>query len=189
MTDAYSRLYHKFAAEFPEVYADDAALAGWTRLLMVADASWPMRPPLPRSLRPRVYRMLVTAGLLIPDGDAYTLRGLDAERSRRRESARKGAAQRWQSDRNANASADAMPRRERDETSRDESDSPPPPAERGRRADGTNPRANGVAPRSTGTNPRATGTSVRQVRAAQKRAPAPGLGEVLRRAAALGRES
>lgn len=60
---------------------------------------------------------------------------------------------------------------------------PPPPAERGRRSKGTNPRAAGAAPRERGTNPRATGTSTRQVRADRKRG-ATKLGDVLRRAAA-----
>ena len=186
MSEAYSRLYHRFSREFPEIYADDHALASWVRLLLVADASWPMRPPLPRSVRARALGCLVGAGLVILDGDAYTIRGLDAERTRRRDAARTGAAKRWQSERNANASATAMPRR--DETRLDEIDTPPPPAERGRRSDGTNPRANGTAPRSTGANPRATGTSTRQVRQAQKRGPS-ALSEVLRKAAAAGRDS
>ena len=48
---------------------------------------------------------------------------------------------------------------------------PPPPAERGRRKNGTNPRAAGDAPRQKRANPRANGTSTRQVRADQKRGP------------------
>lgn len=58
---------------------------------------------------------------------------------------------------------------------------PPPPAERGRRKDETNPRANGTAPRQTGDNPRANGTSPRQEREAEKRGPTR-LGDVLREA-------
>jgi len=60
---------------------------------------------------------------------------------------------------------------------------PPPPAERGRRSNGTNPRAKGRAPRDSSTNPRATGTSERQVREDQKRGPT-SLGDILRRAVA-----
>lgn len=186
VTEAYSRLYHRFRAEFPTIYADDACLAAWVRLLLVADASWPMRPPLPRSVKPRALRELVAVGLVILDGDAYTVRGLDAERSRRRDAARVGAQKRWDSDRNANASAGAMPRRDETSKSKDESDIPPPPAERGRRADGTNPRSNGSAPRDTGTNPRANGKSVRQIRDDRKHGPTK-LGDVLRRANQLGR--
>jgi hypothetical protein len=58
---------------------------------------------------------------------------------------------------------------------------PPPPAERGRRKDETNPRATGSAPRQVGDNPRANGSSPRQEREAEKRAPTK-LGDVLREA-------
>lgn len=173
----YSRLYHCFAQEFRAVYEDDRAFAAWARLLMLADASWPMRPPLPRSVRPRIVRQLVTAGVLILDGDAYTVLGLDAERTRRRDSGRIGAAKRWQSDGNANASAMAMPNKA--ETRREEQKITPPPHE-GRRKDGTNPRA-------VGTNPRANGASPRQKREAEKRGGLPlNVAEILRRAAAEG---
>jgi hypothetical protein len=112
MSEAYSRLYHRFQSEFPTIYADDHALASWVRLLLVADASWPMRPPVPRSVKAKPLAALVDCGLVVLEGDAYTVRGLDAERSRRRDAARVGAAQRWHSDRNATA----LPRR--DETRR-----------------------------------------------------------------------
>lgn len=185
MTEAYSRLYHKFSREFPTVYADDAALASWVRLLLVADASWPMRPPVPRSVKARPLAVLVKLGLVILDGDNYTVLGLDAERTRRRESARIGAAQRWQNDRNANADATGMPRRDETRRTGDKGEIPPPPAERGRRKDRTNPRATGSAPRDLGTNQRSAGTSTRQVRELHKRGPS-ALSEVLRKAAAAG---
>jgi hypothetical protein len=115
-TEAYSRLYHRFGSEFPAIYADDHALASWVRLLLVADASWPMRPPVPRSVKAKPLAALVDCGLVVLEGDAYTVRGLDAERSRRRDAARVGAAQRWHSDRNATA----LPRRDETSTSIDE---------------------------------------------------------------------
>ncbi len=182
MGEAYSRLYHRFAREFPDVYADDHALASWVRLLLVADASWPMHPPLPRSARARSLSMLVGAGLVIVDGDSYTVLGLDAERNRRSDAGRTGAVVRWQNERNAVA----MPRRDETSTRQEEVDTPPPPAERGRREDGTNPRANGSAPRQNGANPRAKGTSCRQVRQSRKTGPS-ALGDVLRRANEMGR--
>jgi hypothetical protein len=189
MSESYSRLYHRFPTEFPAVWADDRAFAAWTRLLILADASWPMRPPLPRSVRPKVVTMLEDAGLIYLEGDQYVIRGLDAERTRRRDAARTGAAKRWQSDGNANASADAMPSTRRDETrtSKETKEIPPPPAERGRRANQTNLRATGDAPRQNGHAPRQTKTSPRDVRQAQKRGSV-GLNvhETLRRAAALG---
>jgi hypothetical protein len=187
MSEPYSRLYHRFKAEFPAIYADDRALATWVRVLLGADASWPMHPPLPRSVRPKPLGLLVSVGLVILDGDSYTVRGLDAERTRRRDAARTGAAKRWQSDGNANASATAMPRRDETRLDEEKRETPPPPAERGRRKDGTNPRSTGDAPRIQGANPRANGTSPRQERAALKRGRLPSVThEILRRAAAAG---
>lgn len=58
---------------------------------------------------------------------------------------------------------------------------PPPPAERGRRSNATNPRATKTNPRSTGDAPRQQGTSTRQVRESQKRGPV-ALGTILSRA-------
>lgn len=186
MSESYSRLYHRFPTEFPEVWADDRAFATWTRLLVLADASWPMRPALPRSVKGKPLATLQEAGLIEVDGDTYTIRGLDAERTRRRDAAAVGAAKRWHSGSNAIASADAMPRRERDETSKDEKEIPPPPAERGRRSNGTNPRSVGAAPRSNGANPRANGTSPRQEIKRQKRAPAGDYAAAILRAANKG---
>jgi hypothetical protein len=134
MSEPYSRLYHRFGREFPAIYADDRTLATWVRLLLLADASWPMRPPLPRSVRPKPLSVLCEAGLVAIDGDTYSVLGLDAERTRRGDAARVGAAKRWHSDGNANA----MPRR--DETSK-RRDHPLTPAKRGLRANGTSPRA------------------------------------------------
>lgn len=187
MTDAYSRLYHRFASEFPTIYADDRALATWIRLLLQADASWPMRPPIARSVRPKPLAQLVEVGLVTLLGDAYAVKGLDAERTRRREAARTGAAKRWQSDGNANASANAMPRRDETRLTEETTKIPPPPAERGRRANGTAPRSTGASPRNRGANPRAKGTSTRQLRKAEKSGPlALSTHELLRRAAAAG---
>ena len=67
-------------------------------------------------------------------------------------------------------------------------DFPPPPAERGRRKDKTNPRAVGTAPRQNGHAPRQTGTSTRQQRDAEKRGGVPtSVASILARAAAEGR--
>jgi hypothetical protein len=164
MTGAYARLYHKFAGEYPQIYADDHCFATWIRLLMLADATWPMRPPMPRSVRPRVLDLLTEVGLVIIDGDSYTIRGLDPERSRRQSAGRKGAVTRWDSegsaDRNAIADANAMPSKAKQ--SKAKHSIPLPPAERGRRKDATNPRAVGTSPRQNGHAPRDQGTSRRQ---------------------------
>lgn len=184
--DTYARLYHRFRSEFPTVYANDQQLAAWVRLLMLADASWPTRPFTPRSVKTRPLAALVEVGLVILDGDAYTVRGLDAERTRRRNAGRAGAAARWHSDGNANASANAMPSRA--EQSRAE-ESPPPPAKRGRRKDGTNPRAVGESPRQNGHAPRDLQASPRQQRAAEKRGGAESLATILAKVAEAGRPS
>lgn len=113
VSDPYSRLYHRLADEFPDIWGDDRALATWVRLLRIADASWPMKPPLPRSVRPAPLRTLVQAELVVVVGDCYTVRGLDAERSRRKDAAAHAAALRWHS----NGTADAMPRTAREEKS------------------------------------------------------------------------
>jgi hypothetical protein len=63
-------------------------------------------------------------------------------------------------------------------------ESPPPPAERGRRKNGTNPRSVQESPRQTGTNPRANGASPRQEREAQKREPV-SVGHIFRGMAAV----
>lgn len=115
MSESYSRLYHRFKREFPDVYADDHALATWVRLLMLADASWPLVPPVPRSVRAKPLASLVAAGLVSVADDCYTVLGLDAERTRRSDAGRTGAAVRWQSDGNANAMP-SKAKQSRDET-------------------------------------------------------------------------
>jgi hypothetical protein len=119
----YSRLYHRFRDEFPAIYANDAAFAAWGRLLMDADASWPTRPALPRSIKSSALSVLVDAGLVTVSGDRYTVRGLDAERSRRRAAATKGGkarAEQLLSERSSDSSPNAEPRRE--ETRREENE-------------------------------------------------------------------
>jgi hypothetical protein len=170
----FARFYYdQFIEEFPEIYANDP-VAGWTwlRLLVVAEKMWPTTPELPRWVRPRPLGTLVAAGLveILPD-HGFRIRGFDTERAHRAATARNAAAARWTNSAsnapgNANASADAMPRRVRDEN---ETKIPPPPAKRGRRNDATNPRATGDNPRATGDAPRQNGTAPRQVVAAEKR--------------------
>ena len=126
MTRTYARIYYDdLMREFPDVYQDNDLLATWIRLLVLAEKMWPIPPEIPRSVRIKTYQRLVESKLVIPcDSHCYRIRGLDAERMRRRDAGRTGAAVRWQSDgnadRNANASANAMPRRERDENRQDE---------------------------------------------------------------------
>lgn len=165
----YARFYYpEFIRDYPTVYRNDAAFATWLRLLVVAEQMWPMPAEIPRSVRSRPLAVLVDAGLVAVDGTSFRLKGHDAERSRRRDSARKGAAVRWDSHGNANAGANAMPSTSTS-TSTSKESTPPPPTSGGRRKDGTNPRARGAAPRQNSRAPRDHGASPRQERQAQKR--------------------
>lgn len=109
--DRYARLYYRFEVEFPDVYADDRLFAWWCRLLLLADASWPMKAPLPRSVPRRVVAVLRDHSLVALDGDRYEVRGMAQERLRRTGNARRAADKRWdahrESARNATASAPA----------------------------------------------------------------------------------
>lgn len=84
---SYSRLYHVFADEFPNVYDDDRALACWVRLLIGADAAWPTRPSVPADVNRKMLAVLQGADLVTVERGRYTVRGLDAERERRRAAA------------------------------------------------------------------------------------------------------
>lgn len=174
----YARLYYpEFIRDYPDVWSDDRLLSAWLRLFIRAEQMWPLPVDLPRSVRPRSLAYLVERGLIVVTGETYVVKGMEAERTRRSNAGKAGAAKRWQSDGNANASPTAMP--SKDETRRDEI-TPPPPLPVGRRKNGTNPRA-------TGTNPRAQGTSIRQERQAKKTGPVR-LHDILRAAAAAGSE-
>lgn len=114
----YARFYYpEFIRDYPHIYTDDAAFAAWVRMFVTAEAMWPAGPELPRSVKTRILAKLTSSGLITTDGRTFRVRGMDAERTRRQESARKAAAMRWHSTGNASAHADAMPRR--DETRRE----------------------------------------------------------------------
>lgn len=167
----YARFYYpEFVRDYAHIYDDDAAFALWMRLLVTAEQMWPMPAELPRSVRPKALALLTSCGLVKVDGTRFAIKGLDAERTRRSDSARNAAAVRWESGRNAGRNAEALPSTR---TSIDETNTPPPPTSGGRRNDGTNPRAQGTAPRQNGHAPRDLGASPRQVTKAEKRDPTP----------------
>lgn len=96
--DPYSRVYWSIVDDerFRDVYDDDACLAAWLRLLMVADAAWPSSAQLPAGLRKRSLAVLVTAGLVeLGSGNRYRMHGLDAERERRAKLARESVNHRY----------------------------------------------------------------------------------------------
>jgi 5-methylcytosine-specific restriction endonuclease McrA len=88
--------YDDFQHDYPSVFDDEAALGTWVRLLVIAERSWPASPELPRSIKPRLLRVLVEAGL-VALGPHYTfaLKGHNAERTRRSEMASQSATLRW----------------------------------------------------------------------------------------------
>lgn len=113
MSDASKRpfvrvYYEDLSRDYPAVYDDDAALAAWLRLLVIVDKMWPIRPELPRSVRPRALALLTESKLvtLVPPHH-YRIRGYEAERLVRQEKARDAAAKSWQSRRNTPSNADA----------------------------------------------------------------------------------
>ncbi len=104
VTRIYSRVYHEIVDDpkFARVYDNDAALATWLRMLLLADATHPMPAPLPR--RTSAVSLLIDVGLVEErPGHRFVIKGLQVERERRSASGRIGAAVRWENERNANA--------------------------------------------------------------------------------------
>lgn len=115
----YSRVYHEAVDDpkFCDVWGDDARLALWVRLLVLADQAWPASATLPRSVKRRPLLALVTVGLVdLGTGDQFRIHGLDRERQRRSDLAAYAAQVRWDADRNADSTARrnavSMPRRD-----------------------------------------------------------------------------
>lgn len=105
----YSRLYHQLADEFPEVY-DGPDLAGYVRLLVAADQAWPTCARWAGYVTEPELERLAAAGLVIPDGARYRIRGMEKERSKRSQAASIAARSRWSdADRNADRNAETMP--------------------------------------------------------------------------------
>ncbi len=103
----HSRVFFDIAAEYPAVYADDGAFATWVRLLMIADGLWPVPAVLPRSVQQEPLETLVTAGLISVSGDHFEVKGLHKMRQAEHEQQAANAKKRWESERNATASATA----------------------------------------------------------------------------------
>lgn len=108
MSDAdrrrYCRVYYeRFISEYPHLYDNSTVLGDWLKLLIASEQAWPTDPELPRTVRSSSVTTLVAEGVLQVTGHRYHLRGFQAERERRAQSGRTGAALRWQNDGNANA--------------------------------------------------------------------------------------
>ena len=120
--EPYSRVYHKLADEYPDVY-DSPDLAGFVRLLVAADQTWPTSARWAGLASRASVERLQSIGLILVDGARYRIKGMDKERAERSASASHAARSRWgnaprNADGNAPRNAETMPRR--DETSKDE---------------------------------------------------------------------
>ena len=92
-TQPYVRVYYRIIDDprFEFVYDDDAALALWLRLLLIADAAWPASATLPVTARVRPLRRLTDAGLVtVTKTHRFQIHGMEAERRRRIEESRSG---------------------------------------------------------------------------------------------------
>jgi hypothetical protein len=97
---SFVRVYHEdLIKNYEPIWDDDRALATWLRLLVLADKLWPSPAELPRRLSRASLDKLVKAKLvtLQPNG-RFRIRGLDAQRQRQVDAAKKGAAARWSKD-------------------------------------------------------------------------------------------
>lgn len=85
----YSRVYWMIGDDpkFDTIYDDDHHLAAWLRLLLIADQAHPASAHLPANVRRSSVKALADVGLVDLAGSRYRIHGLNAERSKRRDSA------------------------------------------------------------------------------------------------------
>ena len=118
--DPYSRIYWRFAEEYPAIFDDKPTFGWWATLLVIADGAHPSPGNLPRSVNPKSLAKLVDCGLVeLLGGDRYRIKGLTAERTRRTQAALAGglARQRLAIDKQSLSSryANGEPRKEEQE--------------------------------------------------------------------------
>jgi hypothetical protein len=92
---------------FERVYRNDAALATWLRLLILADGMWPANAPIPRACKDAPLRLLEEVGLIEIVGDDYRIHGMNAERTRTAQHAARASKVRWSG--NAESNAPSIP--------------------------------------------------------------------------------
>lgn len=109
--DRYTRIYWRFADEYPDVWNDDWALALWTRLVRLADMSWPAAATLPYGIRKAALSRLTAdrdGGPLVVmvTPATFRVRGMDKHRAKRSQSGKDAADARWRiADSSASGSA------------------------------------------------------------------------------------
>jgi hypothetical protein len=107
-TGQYIRIYHVFKDEYPSVWRSDAQLSTYVRLLMIADKWWPQWAPIPFGRPTSAWHSLIECGLVVisPDGNGFSIKGLDKDRRSRSEHGKHAASNRWG---NAPSNAQLMP--------------------------------------------------------------------------------
>lgn len=128
--DPYSRLFWRFADEFPSVFENDFALSLFIRLLRLADMAWPSAGQLPYGVKRNALHKLVTEGLITMESSSrFRVRGMDKHRESRSQSAAHAARTRWSNadgnaertaPRYANGNAETMLREEKKEKIRED---------------------------------------------------------------------
>lgn len=105
-SDPYVRVYYRIIDDpkFADVFDDDARIACWLRLLLLADGTWPAPAPVPANVKRGPFQHLVRVGLVdLVAGGRFRIHGMDPERGERRAKAQKAALSR-----HGNSSADAV---------------------------------------------------------------------------------
>lgn len=109
----FARIYYvDLQRDYPEVWRDNDAHATYSRLLALADATWPVVPEVPRSeKRPHVQKLIDASLVSMCTEFGYRIKGFDAERSARSSKASNAAGSRWgiaPSNANGNANGNAL---------------------------------------------------------------------------------
>ena len=102
----FARVYYiDLQRDYPAIWDDEGALGTWLHLLCLAEQTWPLRPKVPRSVKPRQLRKLPEAGLVEVTDGRTSPKGWESERRERMDRARSSVAVRWNNDRNTRASS------------------------------------------------------------------------------------
>ena len=102
----FARVYYiDLQRDYPAIWDDEGALGTWLHLLCLAEQTWPLRPKVPRSVKPRQLRKLTEAGLVEVTDGRTSPKGWESERTERMDRARSSVAVRWNNERNTRASS------------------------------------------------------------------------------------
>lgn len=93
----FARIYYvDLQRDYPDIWKDNDAHATYSRLLALADATWPVVPEVPRSeKRPHVQKLIDASLVSMCSEFGYRIKGFDAERSARSTKASIASGSRW----------------------------------------------------------------------------------------------